>query len=95
VPAKVLRSFENDRTVRKLANFFQKHVPSEPGRVPQGRVPYDIQLLRFRERASVILSPAFLRPNERDRAVVRLPKMLDPLYFLIRPIRLLFDRTGR
>jgi hypothetical protein len=95
VPAKVLRSFENDRTARKLANFFQKHVLNEPGRVPEGRVPYDIQLLRFRERASVILSPAFLRPNARDRAVVRLPKMLDPLYFLIRPIRLLLDRTGR
>jgi hypothetical protein len=95
VPAKVLRSFENDRTVRKLANFFQKHVLSEPGRVPEGRVPYDILLLRFRERASVIFSPTFLQPNARDRGVVKLPKMLEPLYFLIRPIRLLLDRTGR
>jgi len=95
VPADVLRSFEKDRTVQKLANFFQNHVLNEPGRVPDGRVPYDIQLLAFRERVSVVLSPAFLRPNARDRAVVKLPKALEPLYYVIRPFRMLWDRTGR
>jgi hypothetical protein len=95
VPPEALLSFERDRTARKLADFLQKHVLSEPGRVPDGRVPYEIQLLGFRERAGVMLSPTFLRPNERDRAVVRLPKALEPLYYVIRPFRMLWDRTGR
>ena len=85
VPVEVLRSFEKDRTARNLADFFEKHVVNEPGRVPEGRVPYDVQLLGFRERVSVVFSPTFLRPNERDQAVVRLPKMLKPLYYVIRP----------
>lgn len=95
VPPEALRRFERDRTARRLANFLQKHVLSEPGRVPDGRVPYDIHLLGFRERAGVMLSPTFLRPNERDRAVMRLPKALEPLYYVIRPFRMLWDRTGR
>jgi hypothetical protein len=95
VPARILRSFEKDQTARKLANFFQKHVPCEPGRVPEGRAPYDVQLLGFRERAAMVLSPTFLRPNARDRAVLKLPKELEPLYYVIRPLRLLLDRSGR
>ncbi len=95
VPAEVLRSFENDRAARELANFFQNHAPNKPGRVPDGPVPYDVQLLGFRERAGVVLSPAFFRPNGRDRAVVKLPKILEPLYYVIRPFRLLLDRSGR
>ena len=95
VPPPVLRSFENDRTARKLADFLQKHVVEEPGRMPDGRVPYNVQILGFRERAYVVLSPTFLRPNARDRAVVKLPKALEPLYYVIRPFRVLLDRTGR
>ena len=51
VPAEALRSFEKDRTVRNLASFLQEHVPCEPGKVPDGRVPYEVQLLGFRERS--------------------------------------------
>jgi len=32
-----------------------------------------------------------LRPNERDRAFVRLPETADSLYWAVRPIRLLWD----
>lgn len=95
VPAKVLRRFEADRSMRKLADFLQLHAAEEPGRLPEGRVPNSIQLLGFRDRAAVILSPTFFRPNAQDRAVVKLPKALDPLYYLIRPLRLLLDRAGR
>ncbi len=95
VPPKVLRRFEADRAMRKLADFLQAHVAEQPGRVPEGRVPNNIQLLGFRDRAAVVLSPTFFRPNAQDRAVVKLPKALDPLYYLIRPFRLLLDRAGR
>lgn len=95
IPIEVLRRFKKERTVSRLAGFFEKHVLLEPGRVPDGRVPYDVQLLRFRERAGVVLSPTFLRPTARDRAVIKLPKKLEPLYYVIRPFRLLLDRSAR
>lgn len=95
VPTAVLRAFERDRTARRLAEFLQQHLVEEPGGLPGGRLPYNLQLLDFRDRAGVVLSPQFLRPNARDRAVVRLPRILEPLYYLIRPFRVLFDRASR
>ncbi len=95
VPLEVIRRFEGDRTARRLAGFFQLHAVTEPGKVPEGRVPYDVQLLGVREKMGIILSRGSLRPNARDRAVVKLPKFLDLLYYVIRPFRLLLDRSGR
>ncbi len=39
--------------------------------------------------------PAVLRPTLRDMSVVALPEKLWPLYSLVRPVRLLAERTGR
>jgi len=95
VPAAVERGFEADRRVRNLAEFLEEHVLEEPGRTPEGWMPYNLQILGFRDRARVILSPEFLRPGTLDRAVVKLPKTLEPLYYIIRPLRMLLDRTAR
>ena len=95
VPAEVLRRFEGDRTIRNLAEFLDENLLVEPRKMPAGWIPYNIKILGFRDRAGLVLSPAILRPNARDRAVVRLPKALEPLYYLIRPFRVLLDRTGR
>jgi hypothetical protein len=95
LPTEVLRRFERDRRARRLAEFLDQNAVVAPGSTPVGRIPYNIQLLGFRDRAGVILSPKFLRPNEQDRAVVKLPKALESLYYLIRPFRILIDRTAR
>ena len=95
VPAQVLRRFEGDRSIRKLAKFFERHIVEDPGRIPEGWIPYNFRILGRRDRAAVLLSPAFLRPSARDRATVKLPKALEPLYYLIRPFRMMLDRTGR
>jgi hypothetical protein len=95
VPPDVLRELSEDRRARTIAEFLDNHVAQEPGRMPDGLIPYNIRLLDFRDRARAVLSPGFLRPRERDRAFIKLPKALDPLYFLIRPLRLLLDRSGR
>ncbi len=60
-----------------------------------GGVPYNVQLLGFRDRARLILSAGFLRPNERDRAAIHLPPGLDVLYYLVRPLRILWERSAR
>lgn len=95
VPAHVLEDFESNRAVRRLATFFERYMLEDPGMMPAGRVPYNIQILGFRDRASMLLSPTFLRPNSRDRAVVKLPKYLNALYYVVRPFRLLLDRSSR
>jgi hypothetical protein len=95
VPADVLGVFEADSAAQRLAVFFEQYTLEDPGRVPEGRVPYHIQLLGFRDRASLALSLDFLRPNARDRAAIRLPKHLNALYYIVRPLRLLLDRSSR
>ncbi len=95
VPAGALRSFERDPTARRLADFLQKNLLEAPGSMPGGWVPYNVQILGFWDRTGALLSPTFLRPNARDRAVVKLPKSLDSLYYVIRPFRVLLDRSSR
>jgi hypothetical protein len=95
VPAQVLRRFGSDRSVKNLTDFLEQSVLEEPGRMPAGRIPYNVRILGQRDRAAIMLSPGFLRPGARDRALVKLPKALDPLYYLIRPLRILLDRSGR
>jgi len=95
VPQDVLRRFESDKAACRLAQHIEEHLFDAPGSAPMGSVPYNIQLLGFRDRARLLLSFDFLRPNERDRAIVSLPKPLHALYYLIRPFRILWDRSAR
>jgi hypothetical protein len=95
VPPGVLRRFERDATACRLAQHIRENLLEAPGSTPEGRVPYDIQLLGLRDSARWLLSLAVLRPTERDRAVVSLPKSLHALYYLIRPFRLFWDRSAR
>jgi Uncharacterised nucleotidyltransferase len=95
VPQAVLRGFEADTTARLLAQHIQENLFDAPGSTPPGPIPYSIQLLDFRDRVRFLLSMDLLRPNENDRAVFPLPKSLQALYYLIRPVRIFFDRSAR
>jgi len=95
VPAEVLRRFEANRDASGLAAHFEQAVFDEPGKIPVGHLPYSLRLLDFRDRARMLLSTNFARPNARDREILRLPKALHVLYYLVRPIRLLLDRSAR
>jgi len=95
VPSHILRRLESVSSARRLAKHFADNLFEFPGVGPAGRVPYNVQLLDFPDRLRVLLSPEILRPNENDRAVVALPRWLTPLYYLIRPFRVLRDRSPR
>jgi len=95
VPEDILRRFESDTTALHLAQHIQENLFVALGSTPAGRVPYHFQLLSFRDRVGLILLSSFLRPNERDRAFLPLPKPLHALYYLIRPFRMLWDRSAR
>jgi hypothetical protein len=95
VPQDVLRRFESGSTARKLAQYIEENLFDAPGSAPEGRVPYYIQLLGFRDRMRLLMSFDYLRPNEHDRTVLPLRKSLSPFYYLIRPFRLFRDRSAR
>lgn len=95
VPAEVLRRFKSSRAICRLAGHIEEHLFEEPGATPKSVVPYGIQLLGFRDRVGLVFSLDLLRPNERDRAVLELPRRLRGLYYLIRPFRILWDRSPR
>lgn len=95
VPAFVLSRFERDRIVMNLVRHIQLNLFSAPGTTPSGRIPYNVQLLDKYDRMRLILSLNFLRPNERDRAFLPLPGWLAPLYLVVRPFRILRDRSAR
>ena len=95
VPEPILRRFRADRTANKLALHIQKNLFIAPGSTPSSRIPYNIQLLGIHDRLALLGSLQFLKPNERDRAVIHLPEPLHALYYLIRPYRILRDRSAR
>jgi hypothetical protein len=94
-PRTILRHFEADTTACHLAQHIHGNLFDAPGSTPPGPIPYSIQLLDFRDRVGLLSSTNFLRPNERDRAALPLPKSLHALYYLIRPVRIFFDRSAR
>jgi Uncharacterised nucleotidyltransferase len=95
VPPVILQRFESDDTIFKLVQHIQKTLFEAPGSTPSGRMPYNVRLLGFRDRLRLVLSPAFLCPKDPDRATLRLPRALHWLYYLIRPFRLLLDKSQR
>jgi hypothetical protein len=95
VPAKILHRFESDRFANGLVMHFENCLFDAPGSLPDGFVPYNFQLFGFWDRTRLFLSGELLLPNERDRAVVALPGWLGALYYVIRPLRILWDRSPR
>ncbi len=97
VPLDVLRRFESDATACRLARHIQDNLFDTPPRSSLGRMFYNLQLLEILDRGRwlLLLSWDFFRPNERDRAALRLPRALDAFYYLVRPVRLLCKRLAR
>ena len=95
VPENVSAELEGVGSMRILADHFSEHLIEAPGQIPSGRMPYGIQILDNWDLAHAVLSIDFLKPNDNDRAFIKLPKPLEALYFVLRPIRMLLDRSAR
>jgi hypothetical protein len=95
VPQTVWRGFESDANASSLARHIQETLFDAPGSAPGGRIPYTFRLLDFRDRVRLLLSLDFLRPKDLDRAAIQLPPSFHALYYLVRPVRLLCDRSAR
>ncbi len=64
VPQTILRRFETDLSACNLAQHIQDNLFDAPGSRPAGRMPYGFQLLDFKDRVRLLMSPDLLRPDE-------------------------------
>ena len=95
VPLEILERFLADKTASQLAAYIREHLFDALGTTPQGPVPYNVQLLGGWDRVRMFLSLSFLQPNEKDRSFIPLPKSLEFFYYVVRPIRIMLDRSPR
>lgn len=95
IPDHVLRRLEGDRAANRLSAFFAANMIDHPGAIPPGFLPYGMQLLDYRDRLGAVLNGKFVQPNERDLTLLHLPRPLEWVYYLLRPFRLLLDRSPR
>jgi hypothetical protein len=95
VPDAVRQRFEADRVAARLAQKIEQDLFLASGIPPRGPLPYGISLLSPRDRLKLIFSLDAWRPNKMDFAAVRLPGPLRPLYWLVRPARILWKLLVR
>jgi hypothetical protein len=95
VPQDVLRRFASVSAVRTLVEYIDANLLDPALRRPPGFVPYSMRILDFRDWLRLCLTLELFKPGSRDRAFVKLPRPLRALYYLVRPLRLLIDRSSR
>lgn len=93
IPAELARGLRLDRTSRALASEVCSELFTERRENWRGEADFPFQLRireRLRDRASMLYRnlPSKVKPDERDREFLPMPKPLSPLYYLVRPIRL-------
>jgi len=85
----------SDSLARKLATRVQERVCSQAGELgPLHRAVFRLRSReRPRDRMAYIMYQVFV-PKLRDRMTIGLPPLLEPLYYLLLPCRLLLGYTG-
>jgi hypothetical protein len=100
VPLKLARDLRIDRTAKALAAQACTRLFEEPGERwgLQGGITCQLEIReRFRDRTSIFLRYFWLKlkPSERDRWFLPMPKFLSVAYYFVRPVRLVLERMGR
>ncbi len=100
VPPKLAQELKIDRTARALAAQARIRLFEEPGENWGEEADYTFQFElreRFRDRTKIFLRHFLpkLKPNERDRVFLSMPRSLSLAYYVVRPVRLALERMGR
>ena len=97
MPPGLVDGLKTDRAARALAAQIRAEVCEEPnetwGRSPDFTFQCEIRE-RFWDQANVLLHRQLrkIRPNDRDRRFLRLPRSLDYLYYLVKPVRVASEK---
>ena len=87
VPPRIKENIIKDRIADKLVAYFKSRVmaPQKSGLIPQTALPRSMDTWRHQLR---YLSYYIFTPTNLDLLSIRLPMFFYPLYFIMRPIRL-------
>ena len=99
VPPKLAQDLKIDRTAKALAVQARTRLFEEPDERwgKQHDIPSQLELReRFRDRTKIFLRDFLpkLKPNERDRAFLPMPRSLSVAHYVVRPVRLALKRMG-
>ena len=99
-PPIVVQNLKIDRTARALAARARTHLFAEPGERwgLQGGITCQLEIReRLRDRTKIFLRYFLhkLKPSERDRWFLPMPKFLSIAYYIVRPVRLALERMSR
>ena len=100
LPETVQCLVKGDRSLPGLQTAIIVRFYKDANLLERGALPYRLRAgMRsgFGDKLPVYKSFAarLLRPNEQDKRAVKLPKSLEPLYYLVRPLRLLKDGVAQ
>ncbi|MGC1416369.1 MAG: nucleotidyltransferase family protein [Candidatus Acidiferrum sp.] len=100
LPTKLARGLKIDRTAKALAARACTQLFEEPGERwgLQGGITCQLEIReRFRDRAKILFRYFLskLKPTERDRWFLPMPRFLSLAYYFVRPVRLALQRLGR
>ncbi len=95
IPFQIVRDFDSFPSVKRLADSLECSIFDTPGQVPQGLIPYHIRLLDRQDLLRLVFSIRILKPTDRDQELFPLPPSLRWIHVIIRPFRLLLDRSPR
>ena len=100
LPPIVVQNLKIDRTARALAARALTHLFAEPGERwgLQGGITCQLEIReRLRDRTKIFLRYFLhkLKPSERDRWFLPMPKFLSIAYYVVRPVRLALERMSR
>ena len=93
--AKIAREFDSFPSVRGIAKNLERDFFDQPRKGLKGILPFHARLMDRPDLLRFILSKEMLRPTDRDEEFFPLPPSLRWMHVLIRPFRLLMDRSAR
>ncbi len=100
LPPTLAQDLKIDRTAKGLAAQACTRLLAEPGERwgLQGGITCQLEIRdRVRDRTKILLRYLLdkLRPSERDRWFLPMPRFLSLAYYFVRPVRLALEKMGR
>jgi hypothetical protein len=98
-PAELTQGLKIDRAARALAAEVRRNLFEEPDENWHAQADYRFQFQireRLRDRAGMFFRNLLprLNPNKRDRRFMELPESLSFMYYLVRPVRVAWERIN-
>jgi hypothetical protein len=99
IPAALAQGLKLDRTARALAAQVRENLFEEADERwhAQAEFPFQVKIReRLRDKAGMFYRnlPSKLLPDERDRRFLPMPEFLSSMYFLVRPVRLAWEKMN-